>query len=274
MHKDKEAVGFCAECGRGVCAECAVELNGTQYCQECKNKIESTPKDEYIICESCGGQYKLEEGESLEDFDACECGGKLKSDQIIEETKGKSNLHEIADKLDPETVQKAKDKSKGFLEEFLHIMDWLAVSVGIIVVIVLSILYEFVTSFGNQNVIMTLGFVINSWVTILLALLSGFLAGYISARNPIIGKNLKTGIANGAITSFIATALGLITIFCLMGIFYNQDPILLSLIEGIDYFFKNTWSWTYVILTIIVGAIGGFVGTFTRINSKGTTNSL
>ena len=32
----------------------------------------------YLICEKCSGYYKLEKGESLEDFESCECGGKLK----------------------------------------------------------------------------------------------------------------------------------------------------------------------------------------------------
>ena len=31
----------------------------------------------YLICEKCGGYYELQEGESIEDFDSCQCGGKL-----------------------------------------------------------------------------------------------------------------------------------------------------------------------------------------------------
>lgn len=38
-HQDKDAVGFCAECGRGICEECAVEFKNMQYCTECANKI-------------------------------------------------------------------------------------------------------------------------------------------------------------------------------------------------------------------------------------------
>lgn len=33
----------------------------------------------YLICEKCDGYYKLREGESIDDFYSCECGGKLKS---------------------------------------------------------------------------------------------------------------------------------------------------------------------------------------------------
>jgi hypothetical protein len=31
----------------------------------------------YLICKKCDGYYKLQEGESLEDFEECECGGEL-----------------------------------------------------------------------------------------------------------------------------------------------------------------------------------------------------
>ena len=39
--------------------------------------IASRKPDRYVVCESCNGYYKLEEGESLDDFEACRCGGKL-----------------------------------------------------------------------------------------------------------------------------------------------------------------------------------------------------
>ncbi len=34
-------------------------------------------KTRYVICEDCQGYYELEKGESLDDFQACHCGGKL-----------------------------------------------------------------------------------------------------------------------------------------------------------------------------------------------------
>ena len=40
--------------------------------------IASRKPDRYVICENCNGYYKLEEGESLEDFEACRCGGQLR----------------------------------------------------------------------------------------------------------------------------------------------------------------------------------------------------
>jgi hypothetical protein len=32
----------------------------------------------YLVCEDCLGYYKLEEGESPDDFESCRCGGNLK----------------------------------------------------------------------------------------------------------------------------------------------------------------------------------------------------
>jgi len=37
----------------------------------------------YLKCEKCGGYYELQEGESPEDFDVCECGGELKHVKTI-----------------------------------------------------------------------------------------------------------------------------------------------------------------------------------------------
>lgn len=45
----------------------------------------------YLVCEKCGGYYKLQPGESPEDFsDMCECGGKLKFVQELND-KSKNN---------------------------------------------------------------------------------------------------------------------------------------------------------------------------------------
>ena len=40
-------------------------------------KFSRTKDYGYLKCEKCSGYYKLQKGESLEDFEVCECGGKL-----------------------------------------------------------------------------------------------------------------------------------------------------------------------------------------------------
>jgi len=50
------------------------------------NEIFSSDFMGYLICEKCGGYYELEEGESFDDFNGCQCGGKLSySEQVIGE---------------------------------------------------------------------------------------------------------------------------------------------------------------------------------------------
>jgi hypothetical protein len=39
----------------------------------------------YLICDKCGGYYKLDKGESADDFDDCQCGGKLRYVDSLDE---------------------------------------------------------------------------------------------------------------------------------------------------------------------------------------------
>jgi TM2 domain-containing membrane protein YozV len=40
-HQDREAVGTCSRCGRGICEECNVPVNGKNVCKNCVNIIAS-----------------------------------------------------------------------------------------------------------------------------------------------------------------------------------------------------------------------------------------
>lgn len=40
-------------------------------------RLNDSGKSGYIVCEKCGGHYRLKEGETLGDFKICHCGGKL-----------------------------------------------------------------------------------------------------------------------------------------------------------------------------------------------------
>lgn len=41
-------------------------------------KLSKSDEYGYLVCDECSGYYKLQKGESLEDFECCECGGKLR----------------------------------------------------------------------------------------------------------------------------------------------------------------------------------------------------
>ncbi|MGZ7136009.1 MAG: hypothetical protein ACXVHY_09035 [Methanobacterium sp.] len=62
-------------------------------------------KKAYIRCKSCNGYYKLKEGESLEDFLTCSCGGKL---EYSDKTSNK-NKESIKEKNESETIQSEKN---------------------------------------------------------------------------------------------------------------------------------------------------------------------
>ncbi len=40
-HQDREAVGTCSRCGRGICEECNVPVNGKNVCKNCIGIIAS-----------------------------------------------------------------------------------------------------------------------------------------------------------------------------------------------------------------------------------------
>lgn len=34
-HEDRDAVGICVSCKKGICRDCAIEYNGKLYCKDC-----------------------------------------------------------------------------------------------------------------------------------------------------------------------------------------------------------------------------------------------
>lgn len=43
VHNDADAVGTCVECGKALCAECAVNANGRIICKDCAGRL-ATPR--------------------------------------------------------------------------------------------------------------------------------------------------------------------------------------------------------------------------------------
>lgn len=42
-HQDRDAIGACTTCGRAVCGECAVDVNGRLTCRECLARGAAAP---------------------------------------------------------------------------------------------------------------------------------------------------------------------------------------------------------------------------------------
>lgn len=57
----------------------------------------------YIMCENCGGYYKLQKGESLENFDSCHCGGSLRYVESVHELFNKHKSYVICPKCGRES---------------------------------------------------------------------------------------------------------------------------------------------------------------------------
>ena len=62
------------------------------------NQIITSNTDDhgFLYCKKCNGYYELQEGESIDDFDSCECGGKLIYVDKIEEIE--SEIAETSEK--------------------------------------------------------------------------------------------------------------------------------------------------------------------------------
>lgn len=89
---------ICSNCGKRnsekdkFCGECGSSL--TESTEITKPKVENRG---YLVCSKCGGSYKLKEGESPDDFDSCECGGKLKFKKNLNSQKVTDTAKDLKD---------------------------------------------------------------------------------------------------------------------------------------------------------------------------------
>ena len=63
FHPDTEAVGSCTSCGKSICSDCAVEIQGKLKCRECLKKGEGVEKEPdpntVFLIELVGGFFGL-----------------------------------------------------------------------------------------------------------------------------------------------------------------------------------------------------------------------
>ena len=88
----------------------------------------------YIVCNECGGYYKLQEGESLEDFGTCQCGGTLRYTSSICEVFRPEESSDVRQNFESENIRttlfdskygldNVKPKSKGTYNESILLLD-------------------------------------------------------------------------------------------------------------------------------------------------------
>ncbi len=47
-HPENTTTAFCRNCGKGVCRECSVDLDGVPHCSKCKAELDPAPVDEPV----------------------------------------------------------------------------------------------------------------------------------------------------------------------------------------------------------------------------------
>lgn len=170
----------------------------------------------YLQCDKCGGYYELQEGESPDDFsDTCECGGKLKYKDAINDNY--SSEQPISDHYldNPGTTYCGKcghknsynamfckkcgsklKKSKGKIEKFNSKINILAVFLGLLV----SLIVLFVSSlvfypFVASNQIDIVYFVLLTIACMLF--IGGIVVGF------LVGKKYSNGLINGGFLTLV-----------------------------------------------------------------------
>jgi hypothetical protein len=71
-----------------------------------ENNMTSTAENSkgYLVCEKCKGRYELQDGESPNDFESCECGGSLK---YFENEEHLTESNDLNAKLDNSNLEKS-----------------------------------------------------------------------------------------------------------------------------------------------------------------------
>lgn len=128
----------------------------------------------YLKCDKCGGYYELKPGESLSDFEKCQCGGKL---QYVENKDYKIE--------DPVKTENKEDSLK---------IKVLGLGVGSIVMLVPYMLFP-----GSLYVFM-------NWISLAVWVIAGLIAVY------VLNGNLRKGIKNGFVIAALSGIVAIFTL--------------------------------------------------------------
>ena len=211
----------------------------------------------YLICEKCGGYYRLKEGEDSEDFKTCECGGNLRYvqnfgehfdeelDPINEfnicpdcgnEISPAEKYCKSCDKMIKDTKNKEVNSdtySKSGTAKFLAgnlMLRVIAIIIGILIVVIPTFL------FANSN------------YALLLLLIGGVVTSLIA------GGKSEDGAINGIILGLIAALIILI----FRGNFESLGDVVANI-----YYFVTEMGGAILILTLF-GLVGGVIGVSIR----------
>lgn len=231
----------------------------------------------YIICDDCGGYYKLESGESLEDFAECQCGGHLRYAQSFEEIIKNRDVPTITcihcgtrnretDIVCPICGEKLRNINRRISDyparkpqkPHINILDrisFLGVLAGVIFLVLASVIAVFglagsIVSSNGVDVLRSLGGYLIVLIFAIIA--SGFIASYISGS-----KDYVDGLLNGGMVGLVLSVLGTLIIM----IFAMTVDVIMGILAGLITLF------VYVLIYGSLTAFGGIIAVWLRNNT-------
>lgn len=219
----------------------------------------------YLVCDKCGGYYELQKGESRDDFDICECGGKLEYVEKIGNTNeppnevikcpscGKENTVDSKYCLYCGDYMKSMQGSKNLLG-FLDYPALFTISVFALLVFFLSTFIfdsSSIVLFTDSNSPPTSNGVKATYYTLII--LIGVITGL------LVRGNYKKNVLHGALVLMPAVIFGVIS-------FYSQYSAVIDLLGGGSFLSLAVGGISIVMLLIMIvayaflGGIGGLIG--------------
>ncbi|CDG65096.1 MAG: hypothetical protein PWQ15_1721 [Methanobacterium sp.] len=248
---------------------------------------------DYLECNKCGGQYKIEGNKSPENLkDTCDCGGELKYvNDGIQRTKSLSFMNTPSVEC-PYCGYKNKSKAKfckkcgkilekNLISQINDEINLLAVFIGLgvscIVLIIGSLVFGAIVASASLDISIYIGVVL-----VFMALFGGITTGIVG------GQDFKDGAINGFFMSLVALViLGFIVglfLFIAMGVTASLSSAFSSYsttapssmgsstsssTDSLDFYFTIIKGIIIMILIFVFGALGGSFGVFLK---KGLKN--
>lgn len=232
----------------------------------------------YIICDDCGGYYKLRDEESLKDFEECQCGGNLRYAQSFKEivksrdlpkilcihcgTENKESaiscsncgkkLRKISARISDHRVKKPQKSQINILDR----VSFLGLFAGIAFLVISTIIAGFgmlgsIASSNGIDILRSLGGYLIIMIFVIIG--SGFVASYISGT-----KDYVDGLLNGALVGLVLSILAAFFVTIMGMIISVTTGIIGGLITLI----------AYALIYGSLAAFGGLTATWIRNNME------
>lgn len=236
----------------------------------------------FIICDDCGGYYKLRDEESLEDFEECHCGGNLRYAQSFKEivknrdvpklicincgaeNKETNNncsecgkkLRKINRRVSDYRVKKERNYSEQKphfnLTNFLDKISFLGLFAGLVFLVIATVIaamgmFGSYASSNGVDILRSMGGYIIIMIFAIIA--SGFIASFISGVT-----DYTDGLLNGGLVGFAVSLL--------MAFFVTLMGMVVSVSTGI--FAGLITLIAYLIIYGSLTAVGGLAAVWIR----------